>query len=184
MDYIHLGLSARYNAGDDGTLHYKGKPESNVADWFLDTGVIEADHAVELGLEAVFSYKGISLIGEYLQSNITSDTLNHPTLNGWYVIAGWVPTGESRPYDKNVGYSRRLIPKSKYGALEFIARYGDVDLDDELVHGGEMKKWMLGANWWINPYWKASVSYGTVKLNRLGIHGKSDVALFRLQWFR
>ena len=184
MDYFHVGLSARYNAGDKNTLHYQGKPESNVADWFVDTGVFQAEHAVEFGFEALWSYDGFSLLAEYLQSNISSKMHNDPTFNGWYIAGGWVVTGESRIYDTNTGYARRIMPNGKYGALELIARYGDVDLDDESIHGGEMHKWMLGANWWINPYWKASVSYGTVTLDKLDMQGESDIALFRLQWFR
>ena len=68
--------------------------------------------------------------------------------------------------------------------MELIARYGTVDLDDGFVQGGAMDKWMIGSNWWINPYWKASISYGTASLDRFDIHGKSDIALLRLQWFR
>jgi len=184
MNYLHLGVSTRYNAGQDNTLRYKGKPESNVAGWFIDTGVIEADHALEFGLEALWSYNGISLLGEYIQSNVSSKSLNDPVFNGWYVTGGWVLSGEARPYDRNVGYARRIIPKSSNGAVEFIVRYGTVDLDDGLVSGGTMDKWMVGANWWINPYWKASVSYGTASLDKLDIHGKSDIMLLRIQWFR
>ena len=184
MNYLHLGLSVRFNAGKENTLRFKGKPESNVADYFVDTGVIEAEHALEFGLEALWSYNGLSLLGEYLQSNVSSESLNDPVFNGWYVTGGWVLTGESRPYDRNVGYARRIMPKSSNGALELIARYGTVDLDDGLVHGGTMDKWMIGANWWIDPYWKASVSYGTATLERFDMYGQSDIMLFRLQWFK
>ena len=184
MDYFHLGLSARYNAGDDNTLRYKGKPESNVADWFVDTDVITAKHAVEFGLEALWSHDGFSLLGEYIQSNVTSTSLNDPSFNGWYVTGGWVLTGESRPYDRNVGYARRIMPNGDQGAVELIARYSEIDLDDQSVQGGHMEKWMIGTNWWIDPYWKASISYGTVDLHRDDIYGKSDVMLLRLQWFK
>ena len=184
MDYVHLGLSGRYNTGNDGKLRYKGKPESNVADNFLDTGDIEADHALEFALEGLVSYHGLSLLGEYIQSDVDSKTAGNPHFDGWYVIGGWMLTGEGRPYDPNVGYARRVIPQGEYGALELIARYGKVDLDDGSVHGGTMTKWMAGANWWIDAYWKASVSYGTARLNRFDTIGKSDIMLFRVQWFR
>ena len=184
MDYLHIGLSGRYNTGDKGTLRYKGKPESNVADNFLDTGVIEADHALEFALEGLASYHGFSLLGEYIQSDVASETAGNPHFYGWYLLGGWMLTGESRPYDPNVGYARRIIPQGQYGALELIARYGKVDLDAGNIHGGSMTKWMAGANWWIDAYWKASVSYGTAHLDRFDTIGKSDILLFRLQWFR
>ena len=184
MDYIHIGLSGRYNAGDQGTLRYRGKPESNVADYFVDTGVIEADHALEFALEGLASYHGFSLLGEYIQSDVASQTAGNPHFYGWYLIGGWMLTGEGRPYDPNVGYARRVIPQGKYGVLELIARYGAVDLDDRNIHGGTMTKWMAGANWWIDAYWKASVSYGTAYLDRFEKDGRTDIMLIRLQWFR
>ena len=184
MDYLHLGLSGRYNAGNQGSLRYKGKPESNVAANFLDTGDIDAEHALEFALEALVSYNGLSVLGEYIQSNVTSYSANNPRFNGWYILGGWMLTGEGRAYDPNVGYARRIIPKGRYGGVELIARYGKVDLDDKEVHGGTMSKWMGGANWWIDAYWKASISYGSAYLNRFDTNGKSDVMLLRLQWFR
>lgn len=179
MNYLHIGASLRYN----DTLHYRGKPESYVTDWYVDTGEIDAVDALEFGLELLWSYNGVSILGEYLQSNINVDGID-PKINGWYVTTGWVLSGESRPYNKNVGFATRIIPRSNYGALELIARYGDVDLDDKFVQGGKMNKWMLGANWWVDPYLKASISYGTVELNRFDLIGETDIMLFRLQWFK
>lgn len=184
LDYMHLGLSGRYNAGNQGTLRYKGKPESNVADNFIDTGIIDADHAMEFALEGLASYHGFSILGEYIQSDVASKTAENPHFYGWYLLGGWMITGEGRPYDPNVGYARRIIPKGRYGGVELIARYGKVDLDDKHIYGGTMTKWMTGANWWIDAYWKASISYGTAYLDRFDKTGKSNIMLLRLQWFR
>ena len=184
MDYIHLGISGRYNTGNQGTLRYKGKPESNVADNFLDTGAIDAKYALEFAFEGLASYHGFSLLGEYIQSDVSSTSAGNPHFYGWYFIGGWMITGEGRPYDPNVGYARRIIPQKRYGGVELIARYGKVDLDDKQVQGGTMTKWMMGANWWIDAYYKASVSYGTAHLDRFNTSGKSDIVLFRIQWFR
>ena len=183
MNYLHLGSSVRYNKGDNNTLSYKGRPESNVADWYVDTGIFDADYALEYGLEALWSYNGFSVLGEYLFSNINSDK-GKASLNGWYITSGWVLSGEGRPYNKDLGYAKRILPKGEYGALELIARYGEVNLNDNFVNGGKMDKWMLGANWWIDPYWKASISYGTVELDRFDLVGKTDIMLLRVQWFR
>jgi len=42
----------------------------------------------------------------------------------------------------------------------------------------------IGANWWMDAYWKASISYGEVTLDRFNTRGKSKIMLLRLQWFR
>ena len=181
-NYLHLGSSIRYNGGDSNTLRYQGTPGSNVADYYVDTGELEADHAWELNFEFLWSHKGYSVLGEYAQATLSSTSLNNPTFNGYYVTGGWVLTGESRPYDKNVGYARRIIPKKSYGAVELIARYGNVDLDDGKVQGGHFRKWMVGVNWWMDRHWKTSISYGDVDLDRFDTHGRTKMLLLRLQW--
>jgi phosphate-selective porin OprO/OprP len=58
-----------------------------------------------------------------------------------------VITGESRRYDRTVGYARRVMPKRRWGAAELVARFSHIDLDDGSVHGGEFDKTYLGFNW-------------------------------------
>ena len=43
--FLHLALSGRYAGADNNTLRYKGRPESNVADNYVDTGNLPGDHA-------------------------------------------------------------------------------------------------------------------------------------------
>lgn len=180
--YLHLGSSIRYNGGDSKTLRYQGTPGSNVTDKYIDTGELEADHALEMNFEFLWSHKGYSILSEYTQATLSSTSLDNPTFNGYYVTGGWVLSGESRPYDKNVGYARRIIPKESYGAVELIARYGNVDLNDGKVQGGQFRKWMFGVNWWMNQHWKTSISYGDVTLDRFDTHGRTKMLLLRLQW--
>jgi phosphate-selective porin OprO/OprP len=53
--FLHLGLSGRCAGADTNALRYKGRPESNVADNYVDTGNIASDHAWHLGLEGPIS---------------------------------------------------------------------------------------------------------------------------------
>jgi hypothetical protein len=46
--YLHLALAIRYVGGDGNTLRYKGRPESNVSDNYVDTRDLPADHAWQL----------------------------------------------------------------------------------------------------------------------------------------
>src|SRR5262249_46390778 len=43
--YLHLGTAVRYYGPDDDLLRYRGRPESNVADYYVDTGDLDGDHA-------------------------------------------------------------------------------------------------------------------------------------------
>jgi len=184
MDYIHLAISSRYNTKNHGKLRYKGQPESNVADIYVDTGTLDVNSAIESGVEFLWSYDGVSILGEYLQSNLLSQSLDNPKFNGWYILGSWVLSGDSRRYDQDMGYAREILPRSDYGAIELMTRYSKLDLDDKTIHGGEMSKLTIGINWWLDAYWKLSINCGKVNLNRFDTQGKSDIVLFRVQWVR
>ena len=91
-------------------------------------------------------------------------------------------TGETRPYDKLVGYARRIIPKSRWGAVELVGRFGYLDIDDTLIKGGKVKKWYVGVNWWASRQWKFGVGYGLADLDRFNTSGRTQLLITRLQW--
>ncbi len=181
-DYLHLAVSTRYYGAVDDQLRFRGKPASNVADDFVDTGKVPGDHAWHTGVEALWNHGGYSLLAEYVRADLSTRDDRDPTLDGWYVTGSWVLTGEHRPYDRKAGYARRILPQGRWGAVELIGRYGHVDLDDGPVRGGTMDGWWAGVNWWANNRWKASVGYGDIDLDRFGVTGNTRTLLTRLQW--
>jgi phosphate-selective porin len=180
--YLHVAAGLRYYAGDDDTLRFKGKPGSNVADTFVDTGNIDADHAWNAGLEVLWANRGYSLLGEYVRSDVRASAVGNPKLEGWYLTGSWVLSGEHRPYDRKAGYARRVMPQGHWGAFELVGRVGRVDLDDAGVSGGTMAGWWGAVNWWASRRWKASVGYGDIELERSGLTGDTKTVLLRLQW--
>jgi phosphate-selective porin len=181
-NYLHVAASMRYFGADDDQLRYRGKPASNVASDFVDTGQVPGDHAWHSGVEALWSHGGYSVLAEYVRADLSTRDGSDPTLDGWYVTGSWVLTGEHRPYDRKAGYARRILPQGRWGAVELIGRYGKVDLDDGPVRGGTMDGWWAGVNWWATNRWKASVGYGNIDLDRFGIDGNTRTLLTRLQW--
>ena len=147
-DYLHVGLAGRYNTATDGTIRMKGRPESNVTSNYVDTGGILASYAWNFGLELLWNRGPFSALAEYTPSWINTDASGNPNFYGCSVLTSWVLTGESRPYDRTVGYARRIIPKHRYGAVELVGRFSNVDLEDEEIHGGEFYKTYFGTNWW------------------------------------
>lgn len=179
--YLHLGISGRYNGADNDELRFSGKPESNVADLFVDTGTLDASHAWQLGLEVLYADGPFSVLAEYAQAWVA--TAGGASLNGWYVTGSWIVTGGGpRPYDRAVGYARRVPITRRHGELELVGRFGRLDLDDADVSGGTLTKWYLGANWWATTRWKASVGYGNASLDRFDLEGRTGIFLARLQW--
>lgn len=181
-NYLHVGASFRYYGGDDNLLRFRGKPASNKTTYFVDTGNIPGDHAFNVGIEALWALRGYSVLAEYVTTSVSATEQPDPRFEGWYVTGAWVLSGETRPYDRKVGYARRVQPQGPWGAFEAIARVGRIDLDDAQVSGGTMDGWWLGLNWWATRRWKASVGYGDIDVERAGLAGNTRTWLYRLQW--
>jgi phosphate-selective porin OprO/OprP len=180
--YLHLGGAFRHNGADMEQIRLKGRPESNVTDNYVDTGNLPASAANNYGLEALWNEGPVSLTAEYDESHVDSPEKGDPQFRGWYVTGAWVLTGEHRPYDKKVGYARRVIPKGRWGAVELFARYGLVDLTDKGIDGGYLTKWFAGVNWWANRRIRVSAGYGRATLDKLGTTGHTNQYFTRVQW--
>jgi phosphate-selective porin OprO/OprP len=180
--YLHLGASVRYYGADEGMLRYRGRPATNLGPDYVDTGNIPGDHAWHGGLELLWTHYGFSVLGEYIGAELRTRDGSNPYLDGYYVTVGWVLSGEHRPYDRQAGYARRVLPQHPWGAVELIGRYGVVDTDDGIAEGGTMEGWWAGVNWWATNRWKFSVGYGDIDLDRFGITGSTRTLLSRLQW--
>ncbi|WP_199554822.1 OprO/OprP family phosphate-selective porin [Sandaracinobacteroides hominis] len=179
--YLHVGASFR-NVASKGELRYRGRPGTNASDNFIDTGSFDADGALHMGLEAMLALGPISVQGEYTTAWVDAPTMGNPSFDGWYVTGSWILTGDHRPYDRNVGYARRVVPKGRWGAHELIARWSDVDLRDSQVDGGRFRRIDAGYNWWATQRWKFGLHYGHVWLDRFGERGQTDTLMTRLQW--
>jgi phosphate-selective porin OprO/OprP len=180
--YLHLGVAGRYAGADDDTMRYRARPESNVTDYFLDTGTLEGDHAWHAGVEALLAEGPFSLLGEYQHAWVQAPASGDPEFDGYYVTASWILTGEHRPYDRTVGYARRVMPGGRWGAPEVVVRFSHVDLDDGVVQGGSFDKTYLGLNWWATRRWKFGVGWGHTWLTRFDAIGVTDAVQARLQF--
>ncbi len=129
-------MSYRYNGADAGKMRFRGRPESNVTDYYVDTGNFAAKYANELAFESLYDRGSFSVLTEYVKAWVASPQSGNPSFSGSYIVGSYVLTGEPRPYDKLVGYARRVIPKSRWGAVEVVGRFGYLDIDDTLVKGG------------------------------------------------
>ncbi|RPH43277.1 MAG: hypothetical protein EHM87_14290 [Burkholderiales bacterium] len=179
---MHVGGSVRSAGADGGTLRYRGRPESNVADFYVDTGTFAADRALHLGVEALWQHGPWSVIGEWVHAKVDAPRSGDPSFSGGYVGVSWVVTGQNRPYDTTVGYARRVPPGGPNGALELVARASRVDLEDGAVQGGRFVKSYLGANWWATQRLKFGAGWGRTWLDDAGTRGITDALLMRAQW--
>jgi phosphate-selective porin OprO/OprP len=186
---LHLELDGRYISPAGGTREFQGRPATGVGPYFVDTGAFVSPTTWEIDAALLLVSGPFWLQAEILDTISLSSQGGDPNLWGWYVSAGWLPTGETRPYDRRKALPGYVVPRSRWGAVELAARYFMVDLDGGNVAGGVMRDLQLGVSWFVgklfpwstDEMFRVEVNYGHVWLSRFGTVGKSDVIGFRLQ---
>jgi phosphate-selective porin len=69
-------------------MRYRSRPESNVTDYYLDTGTLMGDHATHLGLEALWNEGPFSILAEYNHAWVSSTQSGDPAFSGYYIYHG------------------------------------------------------------------------------------------------
>ena len=162
---VHLG--AAYSHRNDDTATYKLSSDHAMAP--STKHVIDAvDHTSLIGLEAGLKLDSFSIQSEWVQAKV--DAPGGGDLDGCYVQAGYVLTGESRSYDKGTGAFKGISPSSRFleegglGAWETTLRWSNLDYG-ELTGGGEVDTWTIGLNWYLNKNIRALFNYSNVELD-------------------
>ncbi len=186
---VHLGLALSqenprgWRDGRDvhheATARLRARPEAGLTDLrFVDSGALTtADKINRVGLEGVWIRGPFSVQAEALQATIKRDGKPDFTGEGQYAMASWVVTGESRGYAG--GTVSNVKPARDFGAVELLARYSRLDLDDADVLGGRQHDWTLGANWYLGSHLKLQANYVKVDASRRGI--KRDPEIFEVR---
>lgn len=159
---------------------FRHRPEARSSSRWIDTGKIDgADNYGLLGLENVWNFGPLQIVGEYqnlwLDRNGGSDLRFH----GGYVYASYFLTGEHMPWGRRTGTLARIKPienfflvdthddgvRGGWGAWQIAYRWSYADFTDDDILGGVGQSHTLGLNW----YWNA---YARMQLN--AIYGKID----------
>ena len=182
---LHLGIAGRYSNAAGG-IQYKTKTEIFSGPVSVDTDPIyDAESTFHYGLEMAWRKGPFILMGEYIQSNVSSSIFNDPTFKGYYVVASYTITGEMRTYNKRSGLFRRVnvangINSGGWGELEVYSRWSSIDLNDENIDGGEMNTLSLGINWYPIAAIQVNANYRYSTLDRYGQTGSNHGLVTRL----
>lgn len=141
----HVGGSISDIYSGSGEIQYRSRPESHLADYAIDTGVMNGTSATTLGAEFV-RLNGRRLIqAEVFYSRV--DLEDEPALRffGGYVSGSWILTGEQRVYDRSLGIFKGVTPKERFSfkhwrktSYELSLRASYTDLSDKSIDGGRM----------------------------------------------
>lgn len=165
---LHLGVGVRRHEPSNSTngLRFASRPETNITDTQLvDTGVLNGtDHYTSVGAELAGAWGPVSLQGEYITTAVRRKGLDDVDLDGWYVLASWILTGETRPYKPAEGVFDRIVPASVvgqggFGAWELAARLSELDLNDGSLTGGRERNFTFGVNWHLTSNVKFQANY-------------------------
>ncbi len=191
-DVLHLGLALSVENprgwSDGRGTHFdqrarlRARPEAGLTDIrFVDSGtLLQADQIRRAGLEGIWIKGPFSVQAEALHATVTrNDGLADYSGNGQYIYGSWVVTGESRPYS-NAGVAN-IKPANAWGAVEVLARYSRLDLDDGAIAGGRQHDWTFGANWYLTSHFKFQANYVKVDATRNGVRTQPDIVELRAQ---
>ncbi len=185
---LHLGVSGGYQQAPGGALKSKSVPEVYEAPDFVDTGSFPADHAASFGAELAATKGPFSVSAEYTGSQIDSTPTSDPYLSGFYVMATWSLTGETRPYLKSSGIFGRIEPAAPFsfkhgglGAWEVAARYSRIDLTSGTLDGGVFDRWSGALSWFPTRNFRFEFNYGYGRLQKSGLDGRTNFYQLRLQ---
>ena len=196
---LHAAVSGIQWDPPAGEFQFKSRPELNMARILVNTEKwSNADGARTLGVEVAGVFGPAHFQGEYLMASVQaggggvqparSDLTEDASFSGYSVQAGYFLTGESRGY-KGTSFDRtkvrsELLDEGGWGAIELVARYSSLDLNDEDagVAGGRMDDVTLGASWYLSSYAKLMVNYVTATKSDAEKEGKASALAARMQF--
>ncbi len=186
---VHAGSDYSHRPVDE-TVRFLQRPESHIAPQFTDTGDIAAD-SVDTGIVEFAVVRGsVSFQTEGAITSVNRSEVDQgdPLFWGGYAYVSWFITGETRPYQEDLGNFGRLHPTrpflgldaTGYGALEVAFRVSHLDLDDQGVNGGRMTDLTAAFNWYAtrNARVLANVIWSDASL----LDDPVWIAQIRLQW--
>ena len=187
-EVLHLGVMARGGEPDDGFLRVRSKPEAYLAPFFLDAGRLESNWASGVGFEA-FYRKNSWLIGsEYHWEQVDLVSGDSQLFHAGDVVATWILTGETRPYNASGG-TFGMVPPETLGPQGRIRRLGSRPATElqrlrrrRGVPGGTFWRITPMINWYLNNQIRLEFVYGYGELDRFGTTGATQFYQTRLQF--
>jgi len=177
-EVVHLGLSGSIREFSDDTGPRIRLRNFHNGTQYVSTaaGGMPAESQSTIGAEAAAVFGPFSAQGEYYTSTlegVSGTGAADVDFDGWYVMASYFVTGESRAYSASNGAFSRV--KSE-GAVELAARYEVIDMEDVGfgTDASETTAWTLGVNYYFNPYVRAMLNYGSAEYDFTTAAGAAD----------
>lgn len=179
---LGVGVGGSYGDqnGTGGIGNYVS--QSQTAFYTYATGAAASGTHYRLAPQGYYYWGPLGVLGEYVVSSQEVRRVNNEREldhTAWQVIGSYVLTGEDNGY-KGIKPKSNFDPfKGGWGAWELVARYGELDIDDDAFIGvgataalrnasrladpqasaTEATQWGVGLNWYLNPNLKIYADY-------------------------
>jgi phosphate-selective porin OprO and OprP len=183
---FHIGMSYRYGEPKNGEIKVSSRPEADPAPKFIDTGKFQSDHSNQFGAEAYYKDGPWMFGSEVYSHRFNSSTSGNPVFFGGEVVASYMITGESRPYNTATSIFgfvpvKRPVFKGGPGAWEVLVRASTLDLNGGTIRGGKFWRVTPMVNWYLSKDVRFEFAYGYGVLDRFGLKGATQFFQARLQ---
>ena len=152
---VLVGGDYSWRSVSNDQVQITARPEAHLAPVLVDTGLLLADRAYTVMLEAAFVNGPFSLQTEYGLKRLRMLETENPLFKSFYVMATYSITGEQRVYDHGNGTFRRIVPTREFGggsggwgAFEIAVRFSGIDLNEKEIMGGELHDLGFALNWY------------------------------------
>ncbi|MGE0809592.1 MAG: OprO/OprP family phosphate-selective porin [Immundisolibacter sp.] len=149
---VHLGIGFDRRVFDnDESRLISSRPEAYFAPTVLTTGALtNLDKSTSYNLEAAYSLGPVLVQGQYISTDLDGSGGGDLKLDGYYVQAGWVLTGERHLYSDSAGTFVGIKPRHEWGAVELAVRLSALDLGEAgASRSGDADDWSAGVNWYL-----------------------------------
>lgn len=170
-DVTHLGASFSQRDLGNNSYQIKTRAEVHTADKIVTSALVDAESMTLFGLEGAMVKGPFSLQSEYYSADVSANVGEDATFDGFYVMASYFTTGESRPYKG--GAFAKVKPNSADGAWELVARYSVLDGQDNNA-GVKGENITLGVNYYLNASMRFMANYINTQLTSDAVLAEED----------
>ncbi len=193
---LHLGFGYSLGNPADDTVQYAIEPGFFVRDpsdntgtgisAFVDTGPMPTHTFHLFNVELAGQCGPFRAQAEYRWSHVDRLKASSVDFSGGYFQMGLLLTGETATYNHKRGIFTGVIPQREIrdhlGAIELIAGWSVIDLNDKDITGGKMQMMTFGVNWYLNSFARVMLNVNPVTLDDpTGGRAESLVLASRLQ---
>ncbi|MCA9051340.1 MAG: porin [Planctomycetaceae bacterium] len=201
---VHGGLGYVHQQTPNSFIQYRNVPEyggpflptaiapgsliaAGSVPFFVDTGPMAAENANLVNAELAGTWGSVHAQSELRYAMVNTKAGGTIAFPSFYAQAGWILTGEHRPYNKQSAALGRIKPKSVAGAKcggsgawELAVRYSWMDFNQGGIAGGELTNMTYGINWYLNDYTKLQFNYIDADLDTPAV-GPANTDIFAMR---